>query len=90
MATSANSATSAGAGVEFEYQQPEYYLKAILEKTSYIENRADEAQGKSSDIFRQVFFCISRFQCIFEIVLKFSLCLMFFCLFEFHPVSMLF
>jgi hypothetical protein len=39
---------------QVEFQQPEYYLKAILEKVCYIESRLDEAQGKSSDIFRHI------------------------------------
>ena len=39
---------------QVEFKQPEYYLKAILEKTCYIESRLDESQGKSSDIFRHI------------------------------------
>ena len=39
---------------QVEFKQAEYYLKAILEKTCYIESRLDEAQGKSSDVFRHI------------------------------------
>jgi hypothetical protein len=39
---------------QVEFKQAEYYLQAILEKTTYIESRLDEAQGKSSDIFRHI------------------------------------
>jgi hypothetical protein len=39
---------------QVEFEQAEYYLKAILEQTCYIESRLDEAQGKSSDMFRHI------------------------------------
>ena len=53
---------------QVEYQQPEYYLKACLEKTTYIESRLEEAQGKSSDVFRHVWFLFSLVFCNVSVV----------------------